>query len=119
MTHKPHRIIVLSILAALALAVPSASARPIDEVGPATQPAQSAQPAENGGEYRSPNSITGSTAPSASQVTVERVSSESGFDWGDAGIGAGAMLALSLVAVGGGLLVVGYRKGHPRPAATG
>jgi hypothetical protein len=85
----------------------------------APQPAaQSTQPADNG-EYQSLNSVAGPTAPTASQVTVERASSESGFDWGDAGIGAGAMLALSLVAVGGGLLAVGYRKGHPQPAATG
>jgi hypothetical protein len=41
---------------------------------------------------------------SAPPATVVRVTpGNSGFDWGDAGIGAAGGLALSLVALGGGL----------------
>jgi hypothetical protein len=36
---------------------------------------------------------------------VRTISGDSGFDWGDAGIGAGAGLALSVIAVGGALAV--------------
>ena len=41
------------------------------------------------------------SAPPATVVTV--TPGNSGFDWGDAGIGAAGGLALSLVALGGGL----------------
>lgn len=48
----------------------------------------------------------GSQAP----VQIIRVSAHSGFDWGDAGIGAAGGLGLSLLAIGGGLVVT--RRGH-------
>jgi hypothetical protein len=40
---------------------------------------------------------------------VIRVSSR-GFDWGDAGIGAAAGVGLSMLAVGGGLLITANRR---------
>jgi hypothetical protein len=43
-----------------------------------------------------------------------------GFDWGDAGIGAGATLALVMVTTGGAI-AIGSRRGRRharRPAAT-
>lgn len=44
--------------------------------------------------------------PSAPPATIVRVSpGNGGFDWGDAGIGAAGGLALSMVALGGGLAV--------------
>ena len=53
------------------------------------------------------------TAPA---VTVVRLSEPSasaggGFDWGDAGIGAGGILALTLIIVGGSLMVTHRRHG--------
>jgi hypothetical protein len=36
---------------------------------------------------------------------VRIISRDSGFDWGDAGIGAGAALGLMLAATGGALLL--------------
>jgi hypothetical protein len=46
-------------------------------------------------------------APAVVHVTAP----SSGFHWGDAGVGAGGMLALILIGVGG-LLTVARRRGH-------
>jgi hypothetical protein len=52
-------------------------------------------------------------------VTVVRVSepapSSSGLDWADAGIGAGAVVGLMLLALGGALAVVHRRHDGPEP----
>lgn len=56
---------------------------------------------------------------SAPEVTVEKVTEpappSAGIDWGDAGIGAGGMLGLILLALGSALAAVHHR----RNAATG
>ena len=50
-------------------------------------------------------------------ATVVRISSgDSGFDWGDAGIGAGAALGLMLAATGGALLLA-HRRTQSRTAS--
>jgi hypothetical protein len=46
-------------------------------------------------------------------VQVIRVSEHGGFDWGDAGIGAAGGIGLSMLAVGGGLLIAGHRQDQP------
>ena len=46
-------------------------------------------------------------------VQVIRVSAPGGFDWGDAGIGAGVALGLSMLAIGGGLVIADRRGGRP------
>ena len=43
---------------------------------------------------------------------------ERGFDWGDAGIGAAAMLALFGIAAGAALIVTGRRRGRSVRVAT-
>jgi hypothetical protein len=57
----------------------------------------------------------------APEVTVVKVADPaptgSGFDWGDAGIGAGGLLGLILVGLGG-TAAVAHRKATPRPTAT-
>jgi hypothetical protein len=55
----------------------------------------------------------------APEVTVVKVTEASpasgGLDWGDAGIGAGGLLALILLGLGGALAVVHHRqRGHVR-----
>jgi hypothetical protein len=62
----------------------------------------------------------------APEVTVVKVTEASpargGLDWGDAGIGAGGLLALILLGLGGALAVVHHRqRGHVRrqTATTG
>jgi hypothetical protein len=46
-------------------------------------------------------------------TVVRIISGDSGFDWGDAGIGAGAALALMLAATGGTLLLAHRRTQSP------
>jgi hypothetical protein len=58
------------------------------------------------------------------RVTVVKVAQPSqftsgGFDWGDAGIGAGGVLALVLIAVGGSLVVTHRRPGGPAISCHG
>jgi hypothetical protein len=50
--------------------------------------------------------------------TVIKVGSSGGFDWGDAGIGAGGMLAVAALAGGGLVLVSRRRTTHPRVSPT-
>jgi hypothetical protein len=57
---------------------------------------------------------------SAPDVTVVKVidpaPTATGFDWGDAGIGAGGVLGLALIALGG-TAIVAHRK-QPRTPST-
>ncbi len=46
-------------------------------------------------------------------VQVVRVSAPGGFDWGDASIGAAGGLGLSMVALGGGLVIAARRSRAP------
>ena len=79
-----------------ALAVPSASAAPVEQFMP---------------ETRADSEVV------AMPVRVIEVGSDSGFDWGDAGIGATGLLAL--MAIGAGAAVAtGHRPGirrNPQP----
>lgn len=53
------------------------------------------------------------TAPNVMIVKVpEPAPPDGGIDWADAGIGAGGLLGLVLVAAGGSLAVVHRRQGH-------
>jgi hypothetical protein len=58
----------------------------------------------------------------ANTPTIELVQStpRAGFDWGDAGIGAAAGLGLSMLAVGGSIVLVRRHGHHSRtpPSAT-
>jgi len=59
----------------------------------------------------------GGTAVSARErVRIVEVPS-SGFEWGDAGIGAAGMLAVTLLALGLGLAATHYRERRRSPAA--
>jgi hypothetical protein len=50
----------------------------------------------------------------APQATVQVQPPQSGFDWGDAGIGAAGGLALAMLAVGGGLVISQQRPRRTR-----
>jgi hypothetical protein len=52
-------------------------------------------------------------------VVIESASSSSGFDWGDATIGAAAAIALLVIAIGGALLVRDLRADRHRIRVTG
>jgi hypothetical protein len=56
------------------------------------------------------------TAPNVMIVKVpEPVQAEGGIDWADAGIGAGGLLGLMLLGLGGSLAVVHRRRAHATP----
>jgi hypothetical protein len=113
-------------LALAVLAVPTAGAYPQQDLR--TPDAQDAGGATvvtpaSGSDLRSPDArdlANGRGTFSAPEVTVVKVTEPStgggGLDWADAGIGAGALLGLILVGVGGTFAVVHRR--HRRPATT-
>src|SRR2546423_15299774 len=70
----------------------------------ATAPVASAMPASD----------PGSVGPQAVQLVQSPVA-DNGFDWGDAGIGAGGPLAVALLSLGG---VPTFRRHAPGPTAS-
>jgi hypothetical protein len=109
-------VLAAAVLAPAAAAQTSQDLRSPDARDAATQ----VQPAP---DLRSPDAqdaAEGRGAWNTPQVTVlkisrPQVSSSSGFDWTDAGIGAGGALGLVLLAVGGTLVVAhGRRAGAKR-----
>jgi hypothetical protein len=91
------RGLALATVIAATAAPPASAAVGEDFLGP--------QPAHPGGG-----------APAAAKVRVVEVPG-TGFDWGDAGIGAGAALALTAIGVGGAL-ALGSRRQRGERAAT-
>jgi hypothetical protein len=73
-----------------ALAAPAASAAPIEEFIPST--------------------VNGEPSGQPAPVRVVQVGADNGFDWADAGIGAGGLLALAAIA-SGGLVAIRHRPG--------
>jgi hypothetical protein len=72
----------------------------------------SQQPSGSSSDLRSPDAKAAAAdpgAPTYATPTVIKVGSDNGFDWGDAGIGAGGMLAVVALA-GGGLVLVSRRR---------
>jgi hypothetical protein len=124
---KHYRLTGLALAPVIAaLLAPAASARPIDQVSPQTQPAHSSMPTSSAGfnpstlphgaQYSSFDVGKPSTPPS--DVYVARVASNPGFDWGDAGIGAGAGFALTMIGLGGVLALSNRRQRAEQPAPT-
>jgi hypothetical protein len=87
-----------------ALGAPAASAAPV----PNTTNGES-----GGAVDYSKNSATGDYAPATeAPVRVVQAGADNGFDWGDAGIGAGGLLALA--AIGSGAVVAIRHRPDPR-----
>jgi hypothetical protein len=107
-------------LAVAAMAAPAAVARQDFRSPDAVDAAQTAL-AQRGQDLRSPDTrdtAAGRGTFSAPRVTVVKVAETpqatgGGFDWGDAGIGAGGAVALVLIGVGGSLMVTHRRRGGP------
>jgi hypothetical protein len=128
-THKIRTTFALAM--ALGAVVPAAYGRP--PVDPAAQPAtasgqdvksardlgravqpslpQDVKSAQDLRQTAQTSSLAGSVDPRRHVITV---STPSGFDWGDAAIGAAGGLGLALAALGGTLVVTGRRR-HPVP----
>jgi hypothetical protein len=103
LTHHRIAVPVLALVIA-ALLASAASAQPIDAFGPTSQPTQT---------YRHV-----ATLPRPREVPVVNVNADSSFDWGDAGIGAGAAIAVTMVGLGGVLLVSARRRAERRTATS-
>jgi hypothetical protein len=107
-------------LAVAALAAPAAVASQDFRSPDAVDAAQTAL-AQRGQDLRSPDTrdtAAGRGTFSAPHVTVVKLAeapqaTDGGFDWGDAGIGAGGAVALVLIGVGGSLVVTHRRRGGP------
>jgi hypothetical protein len=113
---KQHPVsFVALILVVAALFAAPASAEPVDKVAPVSPPAASPSPAPT--PFGTEQAATGGPA----DVRVVRVPAPtaSGFDWGDAGIGAGAALAVTMIGLGGALALSTRRHRAEQPAPTG
>jgi hypothetical protein len=116
---RAHKTIA-TLMVAFAILVPAAHARPVDSPGVGTAPssAQHHQPSSDlpPGVDRTASGAN-PTAPSNATNSPASSTSSSDFDWGDAGIGAAAMLLL--VSVGaGGVLAIRRSRGSGRPVLT-
>ena len=122
-----HRVVLASAVAA-ALAVPATAAAQQDLRSPDARDAGMPAPLQDlrspdtresaypprPQDLRSPDAVDSArgvvpSAPAVSPVTLVR-SAPVGFDWGDAGIGAGGALAVILLGTGG-VLIAGRRRG--------
>ena len=104
--HRVRRVIAIATVLG-AIAAPAAWAAPVEDMIPSAASSGSQDDSNSGVNAPSPPS---STPAAPDPVTVPG----DGFDWGDAGIGATAMLALAAVAAGAALVVGRHpRRGHP------
>jgi len=113
---------VAGVLVACAIGVPVASAQQDLRSPDARDASPVSHPPVVAVDVRSPDARDAAANPGLrsyrTPVVVETRSS-SGFDWGDAGIGAGGMLGLVAIAAGGTFVVTRRRQGRSdlRPAA--
>jgi hypothetical protein len=113
--HRLRRCVALATVVG-AVAAPAAWAAPVDPPipGPSGSPGTSAPQAGN--QPQAPYSSVNATAPPEptlpSTPAASSVSGE-GFDWGDAGIGAGAGFAVTMIGLGGALVISSRRRREP------
>jgi hypothetical protein len=107
-TRRMRRSLALAIVAG-ALAAPASSAAPIDPVGGAApiDPVGGADQTQGSEQSPSPsiNAVLGSdgmTAPTSVLAAAPQTEAD-GFDWGDAGIGAAAVVAVGAIGAGAAL----------------
>jgi hypothetical protein len=77
-----------------------------------TSPAEIQQGAEQAGLH--PGVFGPTEAAATPSIVVRATAPNDGFDWGDAGIGAGGALALMLIGVGGVLALTNHRNHRVR-----
>ncbi len=127
MFRQHHRSTAIAVVVALAVGAPSATvARPVGPISPPatsqtqTSPAVSAhsraaanpvaraiqaQAARVARELAARDAVSGPAITSPPPAEIVTVFQPNGFDWGDAGIGAGATLGLILTLLGSTLYV--------------
>jgi hypothetical protein len=113
MIRKQHRVSVVALILVVA-ALFAAPASAVDKVAPVSPPASSTSPTPT--PFGTEQAATGGPT----EVQVVRVPSEaaSGFDWGDAGIGAGAALSVTMIGLGGALALSTRRHREPSGQAV-
>jgi hypothetical protein len=122
MTHRHLTHTAALGLAVAAIAAPVAAAQQDLRSPDAVDAAQTAlarghdQQAQDNRSPDARDAAQGRGTFTAPRVTVVKVAqptatTSGGFDWGDAGIGAGGVLALVLIATGGALMVTHHRRG--------
>jgi hypothetical protein len=100
---------------------PAASAK-LDAFSPQTLPAQQRQQVDppptlpHGVDYSAYD--VGKLATPPAEAPVAPVASNPGFDWGDAGIGAAAGFALTMIGIGGLLVLSNRRQRAEQPAPS-
>src|SRR4051812_4962612 len=121
--HKEHhpmrsKLTTISVVALLAAGAAPAAARP--NVEPTSTRAQAAQHAADmraQGIHYEQLSAQAASRPAAGELAPPRVVrttvADPGFDWADAGIGAGGVTLVLLLSAGG---VVAVRRHSPMPA---
>ena len=106
-THRISTTAVL-IVSLAAAGAPAASAKHVEDAATAANPTPATV------YSRQDKSIVPATSPSTTAASPAKVSAQpvvtvqapaNGFDWGDAGIGAAAGFALSMIGLGGALAV--------------
>ena len=119
-----HRLTVLVLsLVVSAIAVPAASAMVHNDgayIRSADGQTQASPIVTPNPDEVGLGALAGRSTPASSptQLHVVHVESNPGFDWGDAGIGAGAAFALTMIGLGGALVVSSRRRqGHPAATA--
>lgn len=113
-------VLVLSLAAS---AAPGAFARQYDQgAASAASPAPAAYSPQDKSLLPPPAASASSLATAAKASTPPRIvhvtAASGGFDWGDAGIGAAGGFALSMIGLGGVLVVSGRRPRRSDPAPT-
>jgi hypothetical protein len=106
---------VAGVLSGCAFAVPAASAQQDFRSPDARDARPMSHPPIAAVDVRSPDAkdaAAGPTLRSYRTPIVVEMRSSSGFDWGDAGIGAGGMLGLVAIAAGGTFVVTRRRQGR-------
>jgi hypothetical protein len=111
--HRFNRSAALALTVA-AMAAPTAAASNPDQQfpAPATEQGQdfrmpdTQDSAEGRGTYNSPDVVV-------VKLQAPEIAPAGGIDWADAGIGAGSVLGLSLLGIGGALLLVHRKQAVP------
>ena len=93
---KRIRAALLLTVAIVAIAVPTASAAPVEDYLPGATQEDTSQTTSS---PTTVNALTGAT-PVETTAPSTTVSASDSFDWGDAGLGATAIIALGAIALG-------------------
>ena len=96
-----------------ALGAPAASTAPVEQPIPSTTNVERRPVDYSKNSHPEP---TAAARPSPAHVRVVQAGADNGFDWGDAGIGAGGLLALAAIA-SGALVAIRHRPAPRRTAA--